>query len=135
MLSGVMGKGPHSFVLLHLSLSRSAVADFPRRISCDWTPLEFYAAISAMDSVEECMGLIADKDVFLTGWRLFCGADPSGDLGAQTVAGFEPLVIRGEAISYARTAERETFRLSDYPEIYSRYPVPAELIALLQGGI
>lgn len=124
-----------SFILLHLSLSRLVVSDIPRRLP-SWAPIEFYAAISAMDSVEDCMGCIGEKDHILTGWRLF--SQPmkvEGGKIIQAVMGFEPLLIKGEAIAYARTAERETFRIWDQPDVLSRHPVQKELITLLGGQV
>lgn len=120
-----------SFVLLHLSLSRLVVSDLPRRLPT-WAPIEFYAAISAMDSVENCMEFIADKDHFLTGWRLF-STPLKAENGriVQFVTGFEPLLIKGEAIAYARSAENETFCVANEPEVLSRHKVQPELIALL----
>ena len=133
MLSGVAGRGPHSFVLIHMSLSRLIVSDVPRR-SPTWAPIEFYAAISAMDTVEDCMGRLADGGISLSGWRLF--SQPmrwKDDNIVQGVTGFEPLFIRGEAVAYARTAIGEEFRVLKDPRVLSRFQVPAELISLLGG--
>ena len=124
-----------SFVLLHVSLSRLLVSDVPRRLPT-WAPIEFYAAISAMDSVENCMELIAHSDHVLTGWRLFSTPlKAEGGEIVQFVTGFEPLLIKGEAIAYARPGEKEAFRIANQPEVLSRNQVQPELIALLGGHV
>lgn len=123
------------FVLLHLSLSRLVVSDLARRLPT-WAPIEFYAAIEGMDSVENCMDFIADRDAALIGWRLFssCEDDAAGGL-VQKVNGFEPLMIKGEAIAYARTADTETFCLADDFWNFAGFrEVHQELIDLLGGG-
>lgn len=121
-----------SFDLLHLSLSRLVVSDVPRRMPT-WAPIEFYAAIEAMDSPEDCMGHIKTGTTVLTGWRLFSDTVQAGYGNiVQKVHGAERLVIRGEAIAYARTAAREKFLVTGELENWAEYEaIHPELYDLL----
>lgn len=126
----------HSYALLHLSLSRQIVSDVPRRMP-SWAPIEFYAAIEAMDSVEDCMAHIETGTTALTGWRLFSSPHwmPGGEI-VQWVREAERLFVRGEAIAYARTAAREKFVVSAPIKNWSMYQeVPQELLDQLGRSI
>lgn len=125
--------GYQSFAVLHVSLSRLIVADLPRRLPT-WAPIEFYAAFGGMDSVENCMDFIADRDTSLRGWRLFSTIQkmPDGKL-AQLITGFEPLMIRGEAIAYARPANDHFLIAENATNLATRDDVPEELLDLLTG--
>ena len=120
------------FALLHLSLSRLVVSDVPRRVPT-WAPIEFYAAIEAMDSPEDCMCHIATGTTVLTGWRLFSTPVRSDDgTFVQWVREAERLVIRGEAIAYARTAAREKFLVTGELENWAEgEAIHPELLDLL----
>lgn len=122
-----------STALLHISLSRRVVRDVAREQPA-WAPAEFYAAFGGMDSAENCMAFIEDREVLLRGWRLFSapGRKMAGE-HFQMISGFEPLVIRGEAIAYARPAGSDRFFITAEATasvIYRR--LPQELIDLLR---
>lgn len=126
------------YELVFVGISRGVVCDLERRSRrLGDHPLEFYVAFSGMDSPENCLEFLSDRDASLDGWRLYTGNSRLlNGRRVQIVEGFEPIVIKGEAVAYARPAIRETFRVSSDAVVHSKYgTVPEDLVELLGGLI
>lgn len=123
-----------STALIHVSLSRHLVRS---EIKGPYWPAEFFAAFDGMDSVENCIDFFSDDDFGMKGWRIFSGYTVESVWPRNVVhkvTGFEPILLRSEAIVYARAA-REVFKFADEAvDFAARHALPAEVYHLLNGG-
>lgn len=125
-----------STALVYICLSRVVVADASDRKG-PHGKLAFFAAFSGMDSVKNCIDFLADRDFGMKGWRIFSEyASEAWSDGRvlQKVTGFEPILLRGVAIAYARPAREAFCFADDTVDFAARHALPGEVYKLLNGG-